>query len=334
MHLIEDIKTIFRNEWKLFLLINIIYFGAVFAGALMTIADPGLQLSLISATGQSFGSGGLLSGVGDAYLTGNVPVAAVMTFAVNFFLGTLAQITIPSLILPFWALLFGVFRALLWGIMLIVPIPGVLPLSVLLPHYLTILLEGEAYVVAIFACTRGLVALVKPQAFGTSSRLKAYGTSIVDNGKLLAVVAALLAVAAVYEAVEVTYFAGTADQAPAGKQFGFYDEEFGAQSTYSNWTQIIPAHDMGWSTFDIPGGKPGRIRAVTDGQPLDVLVMDKGNFTVLEAGGSGWGAYAARQGAVNETFDFTLPRDDVYYIVMRNTGDSDVRIHMQMRYKK
>lgn len=333
MHLIEDIKTIFRKEWKLFLLINVIYFGAILAGAIVAATYPDLQLSLINATGQTYGSGGILSGVGDAYLAGNVPVAAIVTFAVNFFIGTLGMLTIPSLILPFWALLFGVYRALLWGIMLVVPIPGVLPLNVLLPHYLTLLLEGEAYVVAIFACTRGLIALIKPQSFGTPSRLKAYKQALVDNGKLLTVVIALLAVAAVYEAVEVTYFAGASGQAPAGKQYGFYDEEFGAQSTYNNWSQTIPAHDLGWVTFDIPGQKLSRIQARTDGKALDVLVMDKGNFTAFRAGGSGWDTYAARIGAINETFDFTLPRDDVYYIVLRNNGDSDVRVHMQMRYR-
>jgi hypothetical protein len=153
MRLLEDIKAIFRKDWKLFLIINAIYFGAILAGAIIALAYPGLQLSMIAATGQTYGSGGVYASVGQAYTSGNVLMAAVMTFLVNFIPGTLLMIILPSLILPFWALLFCTFRALIWGVMLIVPVPGILPLSSLAPHYLTLVLEGEAYIVAMFACT-------------------------------------------------------------------------------------------------------------------------------------------------------------------------------------
>ncbi len=334
MHLIEDIKTIFRKEWKLFLLINAIYFGVLLIGAVIAIMYPDLQMSLINATGESFGSEGPLSSVGEAYSSSNIPAAAFLTFVVNFFLGTITILTIPSIILPFWALIFGAYRALLWGIMLVVPIPGVLPFSVLLPHYLTLLLEGEAYVVAIFACTRGLIALLKPRSFGTPSRLGAYKKALFDNGKLLLVVAAILAVAAVYEAVEVTYFAGEVGEPQTGQQFGFYDEEFGTNSSYSNWTMTIPANNYSSLTFDIPGGKLSRMRAAaTDGHPIDVMVMDEENFTAFNTGAV-WEAYVNKQGITNETFDFVLPQDGTYRVVMRNTGDQDAPVHMQLRYKK
>ena len=207
MKLIDDIKCIFIKDKKLFLQTNAFYFGLVIIGALISLADPQLQRSLYALAGAGLSSGPL-SSVADAYHSSSVPYAAAATFVTNLILGTLIDITIPSLIFPPWALLMGLVRSLMWGIMLVVPMEGIYPLGRALPHYLTLLLEGEAYVVAIFACVRQIKALVKPQAFGTDDRLKAYVRSIVDNGKLLLVVALLLAVSALYEAWEVMHFAG------------------------------------------------------------------------------------------------------------------------------
>lgn len=336
MGLFSDIKDIFKKDLKLFVIINIIYFGTVILGAVIALAMPDLQMSLIMAAGQTFGSGSPLGGVGEAYLSGNIAMAALYTFITNFFLGTLAALTIPSLILPFWAVLMGAYRALLWGIMLIIPVPGVLPLSTVVPHYLTILLEGEAYIVAIFACTRGLVALIRPKNFGMDSRLKAYWQSIKDNGKLLLIVIALLAVAAVYEAWEVTFFAGLAGGVVAGGQFGFYDEEFGPDSSYSNWTQNILVNTSEWSSFNVGAGKLMRTQVVTNGTPVDVMILDRGNLTAFSASpdSGGWSACVMKKDAVNETFDFIPPQDGTYWVVMRNTGEKDAKIHMQVRYKR
>lgn len=207
MKLIDDIKSIFIKDKKLFLLTNAFYFGLVILGALIALAAPQAQRTLFELSGTGLSSGPL-SSVAEAYHSGNVLYAAAVTFITNLCLGTLVEITIPSLIFPPWALIMGLIRSLMWGVMLVVPIEGLYPIGRALPHYLTLLIEGEAYVVAIFACVRQIKALVKPQGFGTDDRLKAYIRSIVDNGKLLLVVALLLAIAALYEAWEVMYFAG------------------------------------------------------------------------------------------------------------------------------
>ncbi len=207
MKIISDIRAIFKKDWKLFLATNAFYFGLVLIGALIALADPQIQSSLFTLAGAGLNSGPL-SSVGNAYHSASVPYAAAVTFVTNLLLGTLVEITIPSLIFPPWALFMGFVRSLMWGIMLVVPMEGIYPLGRALPHYLTLLLEGEAYVVAIFACVRQIKALVKPQAFDTDDRLKAYARSIVDNGKLLLVVALLLAISALYEAWEVMYFSG------------------------------------------------------------------------------------------------------------------------------
>ena len=53
----------------------------------------------------------MLAVAGRAYGTGNMLYAAVVTFVINFFLGSLAMITIPSLIIPGCGGLLAIFRA-------------------------------------------------------------------------------------------------------------------------------------------------------------------------------------------------------------------------------
>jgi len=207
MKLLSDIKEIIVNDKKLLLLTNAYYFGLVIAGAIIALIFPQAQLYMLDMAQTGFSSGPL-SGVSTAYASGNVLYAAGVTFITNLFLGTIVEITLPSLIIPIWAPFMGLIRALMWGIMLIIPVPGVLPWTSVVPHYLTILLEGEAYVVAIFACLRQVKVLLKLGAIPKGQRIGAYLKTIVDNVKLLAPVALILAIAALYEAWEVIFFAG------------------------------------------------------------------------------------------------------------------------------
>lgn len=333
MRLLEDIKEIFRKDWKLFVALNCIYFGAIILGALIAVAYPDAQMTMITAAGQTYGSEGVYASVGDAYTSGNVVMAAIVTFLVNFIPGTLLMIILPSLVLPFWALLFCTFRAMIWGVMLVVPVPDVLPLSSLAPHYLTLVLEGEAYIVAMFACTRGLIALLKPKAFGADSRLQAYKQSILDTGKLLLVVALILAVAATYEAIEVIAVASITGGASGTGQQGFYEKEFGANSSYSNWRQEVRASESGWVTFNLTAGKLARAQFSSNGSPIDVMVMDQDNFTAYDAGGSDWSTYVAEKSTVNATFDFTPAHDGTYWFVVKNEGNVTAKIHGQLRYQ-
>lgn len=206
MDLLKRYREIFRKDRSLFIAVNVFYFGLVLAGGVIALASPSTQKSMLDLVTAGLQTGPMLS-VSKAYASGDVLRAAWMTFATNLFLGTIIQITLPSLIVAPWALFMGAVRALMWGIMLLVPY-GNLTFGRLAPHYLTLLLEGEAYVVAIFACVRQIKAAIKPEEYGQKSRLQAYLVAAFDNILLLVVVALILAVAAIYEAWEVMFFAG------------------------------------------------------------------------------------------------------------------------------
>jgi hypothetical protein len=59
-----------------------------------------------------------LAAVGSAYGGGQVIQAMIVTFIVNLIPGSIIEMSLPSLIIPFSGLLMGIYRAILWGLLL------------------------------------------------------------------------------------------------------------------------------------------------------------------------------------------------------------------------
>jgi preprotein translocase subunit SecG len=193
------LRTIRENR-AAYVAINVVYYGLVVLAMIFVAAQPEIQKSLGNAVAQGFTSGPL-SMVGEAYTSGDVMLAATITLAVNFFLGTLLYISLPSLIIPFAGLPMGVVRAVLWGLLLSPASPD-LRLA-MIPHSLTLLLEGQAYIVAIFASF-----VLWKTAFSRSAGMsfsQRYGVGFRRFLRLHLLVVILLVVAAVYEALEVIF---------------------------------------------------------------------------------------------------------------------------------
>jgi hypothetical protein len=182
-----------------FLGVNLLYWGAVALGAAYGAADPATQRQLTELVASGFSPTGQLGPLVRAYEGGQLASAIGLTFVVNLLLGALVYITLPSLVLPFAGLLAGVVRGLLWGV-LFSP-GGSLADPILLLHAPTILLEGEAYVLAL----TGVWLWWRPVVSAASRRWAAWWDGLVMQARLYVGVALLLAVAAVYEAVEVIY---------------------------------------------------------------------------------------------------------------------------------
>ncbi len=110
--------------------------------ALNTVLMAAIQGEL-SSKGQ-----GVLAVAGRAYGSGNMIYAAVVTFIVNFFLGSLAMITLPSMIIPGVGAPLAALRATFWGLLLG---PSQVTIAyVMRAHIGTLLLEGEGYILAAF----------------------------------------------------------------------------------------------------------------------------------------------------------------------------------------
>jgi len=201
-----------RNKWLrlplaeirrykyLFIAMNLVYFGTVLLFMLLAYAVPEFQFCLLTNIQSQLTDGtGLLGIAGEAYGSKNILRAAVTTFAINFPFGSLLCITLPSIVIPGSGILVAGLRSVLWGFLLA---PSFSFLSMMmLPHSLTLLLEGHGYVIAAFFAVLIPVYLFRT-AEGPTAGVR-YGRALLMNvrGNLLVII--VLAVAAVYEAIEV-----------------------------------------------------------------------------------------------------------------------------------
>jgi hypothetical protein len=189
-----------RNRPRLIWGVHLVYFGLVIVTAIWIHERPNFQSLLLSLINQALTSKqGALAPVAAAYQSGSVVRAAVATFVVNFFAGTLLMITLPALIVPGSGTLIPFCRSSLWG-MLFAPSFASLAFA-FLPHSGTMLLEGAGYILATFF---GLLAPVHfcERSLKTDPMTR-YGRGLILSLQGTFWVAVVLAIAACYEAVEV-----------------------------------------------------------------------------------------------------------------------------------
>jgi hypothetical protein len=197
----DSILRIFRQHRRSYVALNALYYGLVLAGMLYVFTQPELQVSLIEDLRKELTQ--TFPMVVEAYTSGNFPLAAVLTFGFNLLLGSLLYITAPSLLVPFGGLVTGCVRAVAWGLIL-APTQRELALT-MVPHSLTLILEGQGYILAMFASYVQWRAILNPKSVGEEKRLNAYSVGLKRTGRIYLLVAAALAIAAVYEAFEVIY---------------------------------------------------------------------------------------------------------------------------------
>jgi hypothetical protein len=186
-----------REHRRAWLGMNLLYFGTVALGMLAVLVNPAMQQSLLQSAGQAFSPTGTLGPLVQAYTEGRLGMAILLTFLVNLVLGSFLVLSLPSLVIPFAGILMGLLRAWLWGV-LFSPF-GTEMQAGLLPHALTVLLEGEAYVVAML----GVWLWWWPVLRTPGRRWQLWRDGLALQGRIYSVVALLLAIAAIYEALEV-----------------------------------------------------------------------------------------------------------------------------------
>ena len=189
-----------QRHRRTYLVMNAVFFGLVLLGMLIAAAQPSLQQSMLDQVRHAL-QRGLMESVADAYHNHHLFKAIILTFLINLILGSVLQLQIPSMIVPFFGLLFVSFRAISWGI-LFSPFTGHYGPEII-PHYLTTILEGEGYVLAALA-VYVQSAWVLPRVW---SRSAAYRDGVIESFQIYKLVTIVLAVAAVYEACEVIYLA-------------------------------------------------------------------------------------------------------------------------------
>jgi hypothetical protein len=140
----------------------------------------------------------LAMAAGAAYQARSVLPAAGLTLANNF-LASFGSLTVSSFVLPGLGVLVNLLMVLIEGM-------GLTPATTggalfMLPHSVVLLVEMEAYILASFFALLIPVYLFR-KAEGPSV-LRRYGRAVLLNLKANVLVLVVLAVAAVYEAIEV-----------------------------------------------------------------------------------------------------------------------------------
>jgi hypothetical protein len=201
MELLKDALQILRDHRRPYLAVNLIYYGLVVVGTIVVWLNPQLQTSLSTMVQEGFETG--LPGVVEAYRGGHFLSAVAQTFTINFFMGSLMVITLPACFFPPAGILVGFLRAFLWGLVLAPTTPqfGL----VMIPHGITLLLEGQAYILAVFAACRLGQLLLWPESIGLTSRWRAYLAGLRETALINILVAIVLLVSALWEAFEVIY---------------------------------------------------------------------------------------------------------------------------------
>ncbi len=203
MRAIRSARESIKEFRRAYVVLNLVYYGLVVCAMIYVSFNPSLQQTLAEATGAAF-TEGPLSALGGAYVGGQVWLAVVLTFVVNLVVGSLAYITLPSLVLPFSGLLLGAYRALVWGLILSPTRSSGLS-QVMIPHSLTLLLEGQAYILAMLAAYIHGRAFLWPHTVGETGHRRGYVIGLKRSLRLYCAVVILLALAAIYEALEVIF---------------------------------------------------------------------------------------------------------------------------------
>lgn len=200
MRLIQPALEIIRQNRRMYIILNVEFYGIVLLSMLYVISHPYLQENMLASVRQTFTQGPLIAVTG-AYQSGSVIPAALLTFVINLLVGSFTSITLPSMLAPFTGIIVGLYRAVQWGTLYSPTDPSLV--GPLLPHCVNMLLEGQAYVLAMLASAIHATAFLSPASVGEKSRLRGYVTGLKQTAQLYVLVIIILAVAAVYEALEV-----------------------------------------------------------------------------------------------------------------------------------
>jgi hypothetical protein len=205
----KALQILIQNR-RAYLAINLGYYGLVIAAMLFASFNRQIQQTLLEAIGEGF-SQGMLADVVEAYTEGRLLQAIGLTFTVNLFLGSLAVITLPSLILPFSGMLVGAYRAILWGLLFSPGAAGFSDVGILPALFIAglLFLEGQGYVLALLAAYVQGRSFLQPRSVGVERHTQGYWEGVKRALLLYLLVVIVLGIAAIYEAAGVIFGVGT-----------------------------------------------------------------------------------------------------------------------------
>ncbi|WWD08679.1 hypothetical protein V865_006792 [Kwoniella europaea PYCC6329] len=144
-HFSTGIQSI-RRDVRPFLILQVGYWSLALMGVAITYRYPEIQQKVLDSTNKDLNRYQVGRWVKEAYDNGHVLTAAGWTFLINLTVGSFGCITLPSMMIPTSGILMTGVRAMTWGL-IFSPITGKKD-ALTLPHFITMLIEGQPYILA------------------------------------------------------------------------------------------------------------------------------------------------------------------------------------------
>ncbi len=200
MKIMRDAIQVIRQYKRPYQVLNLIFYGLVAYSMIFVAFYPGIQITLVHSIRQSFDSG-MLAKLYQALKSGNILQATVLIFLHNLIVGSFLTITLPSLVIPFSGMVVAFLQAIICGLVLS-PTTDRMQLY-MIPHSLTLLIEIQAYILALLGVYIQGKSFILPKSVGVETHWAGYKIGLKYTCKLYLVVIPLLAIAALYESIEV-----------------------------------------------------------------------------------------------------------------------------------
>lgn len=197
-------KKIFLNALRIvndyrraYMLSNMVYYGLFISGVIaMALVPASLKESMIQQLGV-FLTTGTYAPVTEAYDSGFVLLAILLTFVVNLIIGRFFSITLPSVVIPFSGPLMYMPIAFTMGTVVSLALGTRTIIDINL--FLLAALELQSSVIAILGAYIQGKALLFPKSVGLATHQQGFWLGIKETLYLYALIIAVLAIAAVHE---------------------------------------------------------------------------------------------------------------------------------------
>ncbi|GAA0228633.1 hypothetical protein [Cryptosporangium japonicum] len=191
-----------REHRRALVVIALVNLALFLAGVLLTVLVPETRPGGLGQLHGEPDTPGLGTLVAEAYRSENVAWAATVTFLVNLVLASMLQTTLPSLVVPFLGVVVTAVRIFSWGVLFT---PAGQEDAAFLFHYVTLLIEGAAYVLVAFATWVQARRFLQPRRYGLAGHGAGYVAGLRATARIYVWVVVLLVIGAIYEAFSVIY---------------------------------------------------------------------------------------------------------------------------------
>lgn len=185
---------------RAYFVLNALYYGLMLVLLVYVGFDRALHARVLETYNDAFMTGPLALEGKTPTLDAETVKAVFMTFVLNVLGTTYGAVTLPSFVVPFVGIIPGLYRAILLGISFS-PVDPVMA-RIFFPHLPTLLLEGQATILAMLGVYIQGRAMIWPATVDQTSRWKAYIEGVRQSGTMYMLIMPVLLISAIYGVIE------------------------------------------------------------------------------------------------------------------------------------